>query len=30
MDYNILYNITKNTLEFVKPEEIIDKIYLLK
>lgn len=30
MDYNILYNINKNTLEFVKQEEIFDKIYLLE
>jgi len=30
MDYNILYNINLNKLEFVKPDEILDKIYLLE
>lgn len=30
MDYNILYNIKNKTLEFVPPEDIVDKIYLLE
>lgn len=30
MDYNILYNIEKKILEFVIPEDILDKIYLLE
>jgi hypothetical protein len=30
MDYNILYNIEKKNLEFIIPEEILDKIYLLE
>ncbi len=30
MDYNILYNINTALLEFVAPEDILDKIYLLE
>lgn len=30
MDYNILYNIEKKNLEFIVPEDILDKIYLLE
>lgn len=30
MDYNILYNIKKNIIEFVEPSNIIDSIYFLE
>ncbi len=30
MEYNILYNINLKKLEFIKPEDILDKIYLLE
>ena len=30
MEYNILYNINKNILEYIHHESILDKIYLLE
>ena len=30
MEYNILYNINKNILEYIQQDSILDKIYLLE